>query len=283
MNFYALNEVPINGWDTLYGFGQAEMVLSAAGESANVVLGSGAASMSMQASGEGTRWAMGGGTAAMALQATGNGILAALGSGSASMELDASANGLLAALGVGHAALELLASGIGSIAHFGRGDAIMELLAAAEGRIAMRHYGHGYAFLELRAYDIPSHWRVVRGRGVAEIRLHGAGYGSLIAHNNAGAATMSLEASGKARSTTRHYGAGAATMRLDVLRSIGRKYRQINGEGSATMILSAAGRGLAVPSVRHPTTKARVMVVAADNRTIRVPRATRMEELAEAA
>lgn len=59
MNFYALNETPINGWATRQGFGQAAMALAGAGKSANVVLGTGSARLALQASGNGTRRAMG--------------------------------------------------------------------------------------------------------------------------------------------------------------------------------------------------------------------------------
>jgi len=114
---YALNVTPINGWEVLFGSGQADASLSANGDGAIFLFGVGD-------------------IATLALSATGTAyaIIHAL-ADAAQQALSASADGVLATLGEGSALQVLTAEGIGSQRVFFVGDAAGMSIEVLDGSV----------------------------------------------------------------------------------------------------------------------------------------------------
>lgn len=285
MNFYALNETPINGWATRQGSGQAAMSLAVSGKSANVVLGASTATMRMQAAGAGTRRVPASSDPVMVLQATGDGTRRVPAYGSGTMQMGASGEGRVA-LGIGGTATLLLTwpSGRGGILVRGDSTASMELGATADGRAAAGRHGDAHTMLYMRADAAGRTSTPLYGRARADIWINAYGGGRLVAKNSSHAA-MALGISADGSVGRRVYGRGAITMRLDVARQETRQYRQINGEGAAALSLAFSARDYRVvtlPAIFYPAPKARGLRVNHENRGLRVARQDCTAELAGA-
>lgn len=125
---YPLNTVPINGNQTLYGSGAADMVMGMSGDAIVQRMGSGAADMQLLSTGNGFgRLYTGSGAADMAMGTSGSGYAQLHCSGDASMLLAASGSAPVTTVGSGIAALALNASGISRGAITGAGQASMAL------------------------------------------------------------------------------------------------------------------------------------------------------------
>jgi hypothetical protein len=127
---YALNVTPINGWEALFGAGQADTSLSASGDGVFFVFGVGdVVSLALDATG--TAYAIVhalADAAQQALSAGADGILATLGEGSALHVLSADGSGTQRVFFVGDAAamsIDALDSSIVNIAVLGAGQASM--------------------------------------------------------------------------------------------------------------------------------------------------------------
>lgn len=285
MNFYALNETPINGWATQQGFGQAAMSLAGSGVSANVALGGGFPSIILQASGDGTRRAMGGGFPSLVLQVAGDGTRRVPADGIAMLELGGDGDGKIAQGTGGHATMMLTwpyGQG-GIIAHAG-GDATLELNATAEGRAAAGRHGFATSYMMLFADGRARNVVPIKGDALAEMWLYPRGVPHLVTQNG-GAIEMMLRAASRERVGNHAHGDGAVVMALKLLRDEARQYRLVEGSGSLAMALALASRDarvVVVPSTIYPAPRARGMRVDHENRALRVPRPQRELEIAEA-
>ena len=282
MNLYALNETPINGWAVCNGSGHAEMSLNAQGTSANVALGSGTAELELQATGDGTRRVLGSGSVTMELNASGEGLRWAMGAGLAQMVLYLEGEGTVTNTTAGIATMRLMVPlARGGLLRFGQGKASMTLNATADGRVANSHFGEGVARMELAASGNAKSAPGVKGKGRLDMWLYAGGDGYLIT-KNAGAATMSLEATGRGYTTQYAYGSGRAAMTLNVVRADSLAYQQVNGSGELTMELAAEARDRRIailPSEFYPAPPRRTMSMERENRGVRVAREDRTAEL----
>ncbi|ULR75126.1 hypothetical protein JC1_54 [Burkholderia phage JC1] len=285
MDFYALNETPINGWATRQGFGQAAMSLAGTGASANVVLGTGAAALRLQTLGKGTRRAMASAGVTMVLQTAGDGTRRVPADASAVIELGAGAEGKVAAGVGGHATMMLTwPYGQGGIIAHAAGTATLELNAAAEGRAAAGRHGFATSYMLLFA---GAHGRSVtplKGSAIAEMWLYPRAEPYLVTQNG-GVIEMALRTASRERIGNRVHGDGVVVMALEMLRDEARQYRLVAGSGSLSIALAVEARDARIavlPSAIYPAPRARGMRVDRENRTLRVPRPQRAYEITEA-
>lgn len=139
---YALNVTPLNGWETMFGSGQADAALTADGVSVTFVFGFGEiAALEMEATG--TQYAILHAlaqAAEQALSAGADGILATLGQGTAIQVLTASGEGTRRVSFVGvdaDLALAVSDHSVANIATLGAGQA--ELISTASYGIPNPH------------------------------------------------------------------------------------------------------------------------------------------------
>lgn len=138
---YPLNTVPINGFDTLSGGGDA--------------------SMSMEASGAAIIRKVASGSADMMLQSVGNGSGRLLtGSGSADMSMSAGGSPILRVYCAGQSALSLAAAAAPPVTQVAAGKAGMCLNAAAGSRMAVVGTGVSSMVLDTLFIPIPLPWAV---------------------------------------------------------------------------------------------------------------------------
>lgn len=284
MNFYALNTAPINGWETQFGSGQAELTMLASGVSANVDLGAGVAQLSLSASGDGTRRVPASGSASMQLQAAGDGTRWVLGAGTATMQMAADGNGDVVSGVGGKISMVMHAGGIGGILVQGAGLAQMRIDASGDGRAATGRYGTGHGIMESRAWDIPKRYSTYHGSGTDGMWLAAFGAGNLIAANG-GAATARLQLEGFGRVGERVNGSGAMALRLQASNRTSSQHRQIRAGGAAIMAMRTSTRDnrvVMLPDGFYPAPKARGMRVSNESRAMRVPKQHMAQQPAEA-
>lgn len=148
---HALNVTPINGHNTLFGFGAASQALGSTGVPHLIIRPHAA-------------------DASMALAADGTGIRAATGQGAAIMGLSAMGRCYLFVCGVARAALLVLdALADGRVIPVARGVAAMGMVAVARGQLAIRGAGEALGRLDVSAYPTIAQ----RGIGLAEQVLTG--------------------------------------------------------------------------------------------------------------
>ncbi|AOJ09660.1 hypothetical protein [Burkholderia mayonis] len=280
MNFYALNETPINGWAAQQGFGQVAMSLAGSGVSANVGRGGGFPSIVLQASGDGTRRAMGGGFPSLILQVAGDGTRRVPADGIAVLELGGDGEGRIATSIGGHATMMLTwPSGQGGVIARAHGTAAIELVAKADGRAATGRHGFSDTYLMMLADGWMRHVPLVKGGAGAEMWLYLRAVPRLVAKNGS-ALSMALRMESSARIGCRVLGDGAVVMALELLREQACQYRLVNGSGVAAFGLACGARDLRIvtlPSTISPAPTGRGIRVSREPRGMRVARAARTE------
>jgi hypothetical protein len=285
MNFYALNETPINGWATRQGFAEADLSLVVTGKSATVRLGSGRADMVLNATGNGTRRTFGTGAADLVLNASGNGTRRTFGEAEALMELAAGGDGKVTQVVGGTATLMLTWNkGMGGKLIYGKGDAKLELDLLGDGRAATGRAGEGAAFMFLLAEGSGIVRTPLKGAGLVDMWLYPTGVPRLITQNG-GAVEMMLRAAAHERVGAHVHGSGDVRMLLEFLRTDAGSYHRVDGGGGALMELEFDVRDqrvVVLPGSFYPAPRARGLRVDHENRALRVPRPQRELEIAEA-
>lgn len=265
MNFYALNAVPINGWDIFRGEGSAELSIAATGIAGVARFGSGEAALSMATAGAGAVWQLGQGTAAMALSANGRGTRRAMASASPIMELRAS----------------------GDAKTYDATGGIMTMLirTKAGARVVTPWLGSGYIGMALNTRGRIYPKTPVRGSGLMDAWLNTGAEGRLSYTANFGQASLSIAMTGRGRSSVRHAGGGSMLLELILLRQQSRQYRLVHGSAYASMVMTIdtrTARVTTLPGSYVEAPKQRTMRVDSDNRAMRVPAASRAEQVMEA-
>lgn len=282
MDFYALNETPINGWATRLGFAEADMSLVVSGKSANVLLGSGRADMVLSAAGDGTRRTFGAGDALLELDTDGDGTRRTFGTGEALFELQAGGDGKVTQVQGGTATLLLTwPEALGGKLIFGTSTATMQLAAQADGRAATGRFGYSDAYMYLIADGKGREVVPVMGKGLAEMWLYPTAAPRLIT-SNGGSVDMRL-LTGAAGRVGRHlFGSGAVAMQFTIERSDAQQHREIRGGAEIDIdfeLVARDARVAVLPSTFYPAPSARGMRLSIESRGMRVSAPQRTYEL----
>lgn len=265
MNFYALNEVPVNGWDRLYGDAAVGMSMDVSAEIGFARFGAAAAQMQVQAGASGTRWVLGQATAAMSLDAEAKGIRRALGYASSASELQVFAEGRTAKA---------------------QGSSItMRLQALASGRLPAVRRANSAPAMALDVLPKARTKTPVFGCSDAQLWVHTIADGRLPYTVNGGEIAMRLGAEARGRSSSRLQGGAIMHMGLELGRILPGQYRLARGEALLGMEFGATlhmPRVTTLPAQYSSAPKLRTIMMAAESREIRVPKPARTTEAAEA-
>lgn len=265
MNFYALNGVPVNGWDRLYGDAAVGMSMDVSAEISFARFGASNAHMQVQASASGTRWVLGRATAAMSFDAKAKGTRWALGYASSTSELQVLAEGRVTK---------------------GQGASItMRLQMLASGRLPAVRRSDSSLTMVLGLQSKARTTTPVLGRSEAQLWVDTAANGRLPYTTNSSDIQMRIDVSARSRSSQRVQGSALMQMGLDLARILPRQYRLAHGAALLGMGIDAKlrmPRITTLPAQNYPAPKARILSVSMDNRAIRVPKMERAKELAEA-
>lgn len=248
---YALNVTPLNGWETLFGFGQADAALSA--------------------SGDGVKWFFFYGDAGMSLSADAAGLLAALGAGQADQALTATASGLIWKIGEGQADINLTAEAYGyAEIHLTAEVSSMVLDATGAGYGAFFAVGEA-AGMTLSALGVG--YSELRSSGQSDMALDGAGAPYLVMHQ-IGSGDMALSAKDQSRKNIAILGVGQADMIASGLAGIPhphvRPSTYMEAERKRILTQGAEDRTLDVPDelIVKPLRERRPLIVARRDRSI---------------
>lgn len=268
---YALNVVPINGWEQHNGSGTAAMVMTTTDGPALAGLarlGAGSAQQVMTLAGEG-RLIMKGQAqpAPMVMSSAGNGVLARLGAGRADAIMSATGVPSIRMFGVsGPAAMIMSLNGDGVIIPSLGGR--VEMIMSASGDMKLVIQGRGRASMAMQAAGDGRPRPPVLGSGIAYTQLGAWGAGNLVMQA-AGNIAMRMSLSDTAtRLPVTHHGSGRADM-LMIVRGDAGGWREITGSGAAEMVLLGK---MIVPRPAIPTE----FVGAPDLRRFTVPGASRV-------
>lgn len=138
---YPLNTVPINGFDTLGGSGDAAIGMEASGTAVIRKVAFGAADMMLQSVGNGSGRLL-------------------TGTGAADMAMDAGAAAILRVYCIGQAALSMDAAASPPTTQVASGQANMAMSAAADSRLAVVAAGDSAMELDMPFIPIPLPWAV---------------------------------------------------------------------------------------------------------------------------
>jgi len=186
---YALNVAPLNGWETLFGFGQADAALSATGD--------------------GVKWFFFYGDAGMSLSADAAGLLATLGTGQADQALTATASELIWKIGEGQADINLTADAYGyAEIHLTAEASDMVLNATGSGYGAFFAVGEPAAMI-LSGLGIG--YSELRGFGQADAAMSGSGTPYVVMRQT-GAGNLALNAEDHSRKNLAILGKGQSDM-----------------------------------------------------------------------
>jgi len=274
MNFYPLNETPVDGFARWNGGTSADMSFDGLGKAATARQGTSLAEMDAVAIAYGLMRRMGYAGADMSMDGQGVGQLAILGTSEAAMHFEMEGRGEAFAIVGGTATLSLdVLLSRGGLLIRGISDAVMELQAEPIGRSAYGVHADATALLQMGA-DASGHMPpVVKGRGLAESWLYGLAYPHLILHSPGALAEFGLDAEAIGRIATRVHGYAEAELVLEVLRAEARKYAILRGMSDAEMVLDALvrdARAVVLPSAFHPAGDDRIILAPWVSRTVRV-------------
>lgn len=264
---YALNTVPINGWETHLGHGTAALAVDATGVTTQVAQGAGAAPITLDGTARGNVRQVLFGTAQLGFDASGFGRIAGPG-GLGRIGLDATGAAKLIAKPTALARIDVGASADGKVAFLLSGAGSIDLIGSGSQKIPV--LGAGGAGIELHSFgDVRPH-HPVYGGGRVDILSKATGWAKTIG-KNAGSGAIMLDGSGSGSLGAQVYGAGSAQIIMDG-RAVPRSYRVIYAGGSAVMSFSAAHRITAtISGPFEPAPIERQLFVRDDGRTFVVP------------
>ena len=265
MNFYALNEVPVNGWDRLYVDSAVGMSMDVSASIAFARFGAAAAQMQVQAGASGTRRVLGQATAAMSLDAEAKGIRRALGYASSASELQVFAEGRTAKA---------------------QGSSITMLLQVlASGRLPTVRRANSAPAMALDVLPKAHTKTPIFGGSDVQVWVHTIADGRLPYTVNGSEIAMRLGVEARGRSSNRLQGEAIMQMGLEIVRILPRQYRLTRSAAFLDMEFGAKlrmPRITTLPAQYSSAPKLRTIMMAAESREIRVPKQARTTEAAEA-
>ncbi|CAH0532142.1 hypothetical protein UAM5_00025 [Ralstonia phage UAM5] len=232
---YALNTVPINGWETHLGQGAAALAVDATGAAANVAQGASSAAIALDGSARGNVRQVLNGAAQIDFSAAGFGRIAGPG-GLGLISLDATGHAKLIAKPTAFGRIDIAAAGGGKIAFPLSGTSRIELDASGAPTIPLLGNGAGRIELDVFGDVRPRH--PVYGGGRVDILSKATGLARTIGKNS-GAGSITIDAAGSGHLGAKHMGSGQAEIVMDG-HGVPRSYSAIYAGGTAVFSFSAA-------------------------------------------
>jgi hypothetical protein len=286
MNFYALNEAPVNGWATRFGHGSALLEMQGGAEAANVQLGRGIADISISAGASITPRRMGYGRGDVVVSADGSGRRGATGIAYPSIEIQSTALGRRGAVASGAGDIQISADAEPRVVPPTGGIANIEITTSAAGRVPVTHHGFADALIAIEL-DATRTRSVAPVMGKADIMLWvtAGAKGNTIASGARADASVAIEAVAKARLGAILHASGEARIELETWMRPARTQQWVRGSATADIAIELENRDartVTLPATYVPAPKQRVIRLATENRGMRVPKNAREIEAMEA-
>lgn len=286
MNFYALNEAPVNGWATRFGSGSALLEVQGVASAANVQLGRGAADISISSNASITVRRMGYGRGDVVVSADASARRGATGVAYPNIEIQSSAGGRRGHVGGGNGVIEIGAEADSRVVPPTGGIANIEVNTNAAGRVPVTH--HGFAAAQITIDIAASHPRVkapVLGEAVTMLWVTAGAKGNAVYNGAKADASVAIDATARARLGSILQAGGDARIELETWTRPARTEQWVRGSAVAEFSVGLANRDartVTLPASYVPAPKQRVIRVASENRGMRVPKNTREIEAMEA-
>lgn len=267
MNFYALNEAPINGHATLMGTSAASLVLTGAAHGVKAIKGSAAALIDLSAAADSMVYWHPHASPSITVSASALGKIAIKGRAAAAVAVTASARPMLRAQAKASGQVNLDASGAAHISFRPKASMPIALLMTADGHIVRVHYPKADMLIMLDAGGTTKVARAVFCSAKFEpITIDARARSKMITRGKA-AGLIALHATAASKGYMRQFSSARGTVQLHT-RSSSVIWRRRYGSAEAMIKISMryGGGTRPIPSVYAPAPADRTMTISADQR-----------------